>query len=241
MRYITIFMSMLLCLTAFAQDVPADPESKRHWDLAQYYLDEDATEYAISELSELIAMDNYAPAYLKLIELCYATGKSKYKDYADSITEDFLCIWPESQNELNDVVGKAKAKDNIRMKKFYDSLIGNWHPEYCSISGSCIAMKIYRHNNRIVVDVPKSFYEVVSGWQTTGFIQWEGSDGLYIDRINSSYGETYGIDAGGDKWYVQIYIPFEQPGLADGVLRIRHRSLFWKEWLDWVTLDLIKD
>lgn len=248
MRKLAIVFNMFVCLSVCGQTIPSDAEAKRHWELVEFYLEEDTPEYAIDELRHVIYYEDFAPAYMKLVELCYATGKTNYIDYAEELVQTFEMLWPERRGEIRDAIAKARAKEKVRMKRFYDSLIGEWHPEKIPLNESYVAMKIYRDSDgKVKVDVPARIFDgdFVTAWQTTSFIQWDGDEGLYLNRVNSTYGETYGVDASGhdykSKWEVQIYIPFGQNELTQGRLKIKYRIKLAKDWLDWSDTVLISD
>ena len=252
MRKVIIILVLVLVLSAissFAETLPSTSDAKRHWQIAQMYISEDAPEMAIKELEQLIALENYAPAYLKLAELYVASGKSDLLDKTEELYKDFCHIWPEDSDELKNIIELGKARNNLRQKKFYDSLIGNWHFEGVPLNESHYAMKIYRDfNGYLKVDVPKESFDgdVITAWQTTYFVQWDDA-GLYLDHVNSSYGETYGIsmiwvDSPKSYLYIQLYVPFEQPLINEGKLAIKYRSKYQRgQWANWENGIFIKD
>ena len=81
------------------------------------------------------------------------------------------------------------------------------------------------------------------GWT---FVQWDDA-GLYLDHVNSSYGETYGIsmiwvDSPKSYLYIQLYVPFEQPLINEGKLAIKYRSKYQRgQWANWENGIFIKD
>ncbi len=244
-RHIVILSVCLASVVLSFAETPATAEGRRHWQIAEMYISEGAPDMAMDELRRLIDAEKYAPAYIKLAELYMASGKSDLKDKAEELSEEFNAQWPDKAEEMRTVIEVGKARDNIRRKKFFDSILGNWHFKGIPLNESFYAMKIYRNSQGgISVDVPKECFDgdFITAWQTTRFIQWDDG-GLYLDRVNSSWGETYGIkinDAEGGIawWHFQIYVPFSQPDIEEGKLKIKHRCKYpnggWSDWREGV-------
>lgn len=211
-----------------AQTTPTNTDAKRAWGIAQIYIEEESPELAIAELKKVIDHENFAPAYIKLIELCYNLGDVNHVDLAEKYAKGFISLWPAREDEIKDIVALGEARGKLRKKKFYESLIGDWHTSNLKVGEWFACFRIRKNENgNIYAIVPQEMwdFDYVTEWQDGKFMQWEGDNGVYI--YEAGYGKTYdgyrvkiNTAEGNTYWhYVYLYIPFEQPYLSDGKIK----------------------
>lgn len=253
LRFVVLVTTMWISVSLTAQTAsPTTADGKRAWNIAQMYIEEKSPELAIDELKKVISEEYFAPAYLKLVELCYQIGGTKYTDMADSYSQEFISQWPARADEMKDLVSLGEAREKLKRKKFYESLIGDWHYGSFSINESIVCMKVRSdEDGRIDILVPKEMwdYDFVTSWQNAHFIQWEGDDGVILHENDSSI-DGYHMKMKGEGYtfwyYVYLYIPFEQPEIADGKLKVKVKSEIHYgnnqySRNDWSEATLVKD
>lgn len=214
-------------LSVYAQTSPSNADAKRAWDIAQMYIEEDSPELAITELKKVIYNESFSPAYIKLVELCYKLGDVKHIDMAEEYSKEFISLWPSRTNEIQDIIALGEARCKLRKKKFYESLIGDWHHPKFKMGEWYVSLKIRKsENGSVYAIVPKQMYDYdwVTEWQDGKFMQWEGDNGVYIyEAVYAPY-DGYRVKVptsdGDTHWvYVYLYIPFDQPTLSDGKIK----------------------
>lgn len=207
---------------------PTNPEAKRAWGIAQMYIEESSPTLAINELKKVIYNESFAPAYLKLVELCYQTGNENDRSMAEDYTQEFLSLWPERADEIEDIVALCEAKGKLQRKKFRESLIGDWHPTNTPMGEHYICFKV-RCNGEGDVDVsiPKGMWDwdFINDWQEGLLLKNFDDNGVVL--YETGYGKTYegyrvkNATESGTYWvYVYLVIPFNQPELSEGKIKV---------------------
>lgn len=230
-KFLFILGCIIFPVVALAQaSTPKSSEAKRYWNIADMYIEEASPDLAVNELKKVISVEAYAPAYLKLVELCYQIGDTRHLEIAQHYAKEFANEWPSRAEEMNDVTSIGEARQNLKMKKFYDALIGNWHPAKIPIEESVVCMKVRRNENgRIQLSLPKEMwdFDYHTSWQNGHFMQWDGDNGVMAYDDENGY-DGYRIkitSSSGSIWwyYVDIYLPFNQPSINDGEITVQGR------------------
>lgn len=247
----TLFVS---ALSIRSQTSPSNADAKRAWGIAQMYIEEESPELAIPELKKVVSNENFAPAYLKLVELCYKLGDANHVDMAEEYSKQFISLWPDRADEIKDLIALGEARDKLRKKKFYESLIGDWHYSNFKMGESYVGFKVRKNGNgNVYAIVPKQMYDYdwVTEWQDGKFMQWEGDNGVYIYEAEYAPYDGYRVkvptSGDGTHWlYVYLFIPFDQPALQEGkikaTLSTKTNSGNNKSWKTGPTeIELVKD
>lgn len=225
-----ILLAMLLvpAMVIHAQTTPTNADAKRSWNIAQMYIEEDSPELAINELKNVVYHENYAPAYLKLVELCYKLGDVKHVEMAEKYSKDFMSLWPARAEEMKDLIALGEARGKLRRKNFYESLIGDWHHENFKMGEWYCEFKVRKNENgNIYVIIPKEMYDYdwITEWQDGKFMQWEGDNGVYLCETRYNTVDGYMVKVPTSEGYphfvyVSLYIPFDQPTLSEGKIKV---------------------
>lgn len=228
-RLLFLFINAIIvsALSVHAQSVPSNADAKRFWNIAQLYIEENSSELAIEELMKVVHNERFAPAYIKIIELCYKLGDEKHVDIAEEYSKDFMLLWPDRTDEMKDIIALGEARIKLRREKFYDSLIGDWHSPSVKMGESYACFKVRRNENGGIYSViPKEMsfdFDWVLEWQDGKFLRWEGKDGVYIYEAQYATYDGYRVKIPGESgtywFYVLLYIPFEQPTLSEGKIK----------------------
>lgn len=225
---LSVFLAIPTMLSA-QESQPTNPEAKRAWGIAQMYIEENSPALAISELKKVIYNESFAPAYLKLVELCYQSGNENDRSNAEDYTQEFISLWPARADEIKDIVALCEAKGKLQRKKFRESLIGDWHPTYTSMGGHYICFKIRKNGEGDVeVSIPKEMWDMgfVTEWQEGLLLKNFDDNGVVL--YETGYGKTYEgylvkipMEGGNIFWeYVYLVIPYNQPELSEGRIRV---------------------
>ena len=229
MRKLILLLTVLVvsAISIQAQTAPSNTDAKRAWDIAQMYIEEDSPELAIPELKKVVYHENFAPAYIKLVELCYKIGDVSHVDMAEEYSRGFISLWPDREDEINDIIAMGEARGKLRKKKFYESLIGDWHLPHFPMGEYYVCFKVRRsENSNVYPIVPKQMYDSdwVTEWQDGKFMQWEGDNGVYLYEAQYATYDGYRVkntaSDGEISWhYVYLYIPFDQPSISEGKMK----------------------
>lgn len=256
MRKLFLLLTALIVSTISirAQTTPSNADAKRAWNIAQMYIEEEAHELAITELKKVVYNENFAPAYLKLVELCYKLGDVSHVDMAEEYSNEFISLWPGRTDEVKDIIALGEARNKLKKKKFYESLIGDWHPSNIKMGEWYICFKIRKNENgNVYAIVPKQMYDYdwVTEWQDGKFMQWEGDNGVYIYEAQYAPYDGYRVKVptseGNTHWvYVYLYIPFDQPSISEGKIKAtlssRTNAANNQSWkMDPQEIELIRD
>lgn len=256
MRKLFLLITALIVssIAIYAQTTPSNADAKRAWNIAQMYIEEESPELAITELKKVVYHENFAPAYIKLVELCYKLGDVKHVDMAEEYSKDFISLWPDREDEINDIIAMGEARGKLRKKKFYESLIGDWHLPILKMGEGYVDLKIRKdENGNVYAIVPKQMYDYdwVNEWQDGKFMQWDGDNGVYIYEAQYAPYDGYRVKVptsdGNTHWvYVYLYIPFDQPTLSEGKIKATlstktsaGNNKYWKT--DPREFELVKD
>lgn len=234
MKKLFILLTVLFvsALSIHAQTAPSNSDAKRAWDIAQMYIEEDSPELAVTELKKVVYHENFAPAYIKLVELCYKLGDVNHVDMAEKYSQEFISLWPDRAEEIKDIIALGEARDKLRKKKFYESLIGDWHHPNYTMGEWYVCFKVRKNENgNAYAIVPKQMYDYdwVTEWQDGKFMQWEGDNGVYIYEAKYAPYDGYRVKIptsdGDTHWvYVYLYIPFDQPTLSEGKIKATYST-----------------
>ncbi|MDE6100127.1 MAG: hypothetical protein K2L46_03540 [Paramuribaculum sp.] len=225
--FLILIVLFVSAISINAQTTPSNADAKRAWGIAQMYIEEESPELAITELKKVVYHENFAPAYLKLVELCYKFGDVKHMDMAEEYSKSFISLWPDRADEIKDIIALGEARSKLRKKKFYESLVGDWrHPNF-QMGEWYVCFKIRKNENgNVYAIVPKQMYDYdwVTEWQDGTFMQWEGDNGVYIYEAQYAPYDGYRVKTptsdGDTHWvYVYLYIPFDQPALSEGKIK----------------------
>lgn len=225
---LSVFLAIPTMLSS-QESQPTNPEAKRAWGIAQMYIEESSPALAINELKKVIYNESFAPAYLKLVELCYQTGNENDRSMAEDYTQEFLSLWPERADEIEDIVALCEAKGKLQRKKFRESLIGDWHPTNTSMGEHYICFKVRRNGEGDVdVSIPKGMWDwdFINDWQEGLLLKNFDDNGVVL--YETGYGKTYegyrvkNATESGTYWvYVYLVIPFNQPELSEGKIKVK--------------------
>lgn len=255
MKKVIFLLLILFCsASVFSQnELPKSRDAQRSWNIAKMYIEENSDELAVAELEKLLSLEDFAPAYLKLVELCYKVGDAKHTEIAEQYVVNFRSKWPNRKDEINDIVAMGEAREKLREKKFYDALIGDWHPKNNKMGTSRFCLK-FRKNDQgsIYAMAPNQMYdyEEVTGWKDCKLDQRSGMKGFFINDLDYN-SDGYNIQAnmsGGTRYseYVYLFIPFDQPEISNGKLKADIYSIMYgpnnlKYEYNWGETELIKD
>lgn len=225
---LSVFLAIPTMLSA-QESQPTNPEAKRAWGIAQMYIEENSPALAISELKKVIYNESFAPAYLKLVELCYQTGNENDRSEAEDYTREFISLWPTRADEIKDIVALCEAKGKLQRKKFRESLIGDWHRANIPMGEDYICFKVRRNGEGDVdVSIPKGMWDwdFINDWQEGLLLKNFDDNGVVL--YETGYGKTYegyrvkNATESGTYWvYVYLVIPFNQPELSEGKIKVK--------------------
>ena len=259
-RFLFLFIKAIIvsALSVHAQSIPSNADAKRFWNIAQLYIEENSSELAIEELKKVVHNERFAPAYIKIIELCYKLGDVKHVDIAEEYSKDFMLLWPDRTDEMKEIIALGEARIKLRRENFYDSLIGDWHSPWFRMGESYACFKVRKNENGgFYAVIPKTMMDFgreaewqVAEWQDGKFFLWEGKDGVYIYEAQYATYDGYRVKIpteNGTFWYyVLLYIPFEQPTLLEGkikaIMSVKNSGPNNKHWQSSPSeIEMIKD